>query len=64
LLAWGNRHFAPEGPAVQIVNNRTGAVVEPILVDGATGERLAGPDFTLAPGPGQSRARRNALTPN
>src|SRR5208282_2003903 len=25
LLAWGNRHFAPEGPAVVIVDAETGA---------------------------------------
>ena len=62
LLAWGNRHFAPEGPAVQIVNNRTGAVVEPTLVDSATGERLAGPDFSLAPGPGADDAVRRKLS--
>ena len=62
LLAWGNRHFAPEGPAVQVVNNRTGAVVEPTLVDGATGERLAGPDFALAPGPDADDAVRRKLS--
>jgi DNA-binding HxlR family transcriptional regulator len=62
LLAWGNRHFAPEGPAIQIVNNRTGAVVEPALVDGATGERLAGPDFSLAAGPGADDAVRRKLS--
>jgi len=52
LLTWGNRHFAPEGAAVQLVNTRTGSVVEPVLVDGVTGERIAGPDFLVAPGPG------------
>src|SRR5712671_1929125 len=25
LLAWGNRHFAPEGPIVQLVNTAPGA---------------------------------------
>ena len=25
LLAWGNKHFAPEGPSVQLVNAETGA---------------------------------------
>jgi hypothetical protein len=62
FAAWGNRHFAPEGPAVQVVNNRTGAVVEPTLVDGATGERLAGPDFSLVPGPGADEAVRRKLS--
>src|SRR6516162_4839412 len=36
LLAWGNKHFAPEGPSVQLVNAKTGATVDPILVDPAT----------------------------
>jgi DNA-binding HxlR family transcriptional regulator len=52
LLAWGNRHFAPEGPSTQIVDAATGAPVEPILVDRATGRPLAAPDFVLAAGPG------------
>ncbi len=61
LSTWGSRHFAPEGAAVQIVNNRTGAVVEPRLVDGATGEKLAGPDFSLIPGPGADDGVRQRL---
>src|SRR5712691_10468749 len=24
LLAWGNRHFAPEGPSVVLINRKTG----------------------------------------
>ena len=51
MLAFGNRHFAPEGASVCIVNAKTGAVADPVLVDRATGRPLAGPDFTLAPGP-------------
>jgi len=62
LLAWGNRHFAPEGPSVQIMNTRTGALVDPVLVDGATGEKLSGADFTLVPGPGADDAIRGRLT--
>src|SRR6476619_2432534 len=33
LLAWGNRHFAPEGASVTLVNRKTGAAVDPILAD-------------------------------
>ena len=40
LLAWGNRHFAPEGIAAQLVDRETGKVVEPVVVDAVTGERL------------------------
>jgi len=51
LMAWGNRHFAPEGPSVQLIDTRTGAAVEPILVDRASGRPIQEPDYVLAPGP-------------
>jgi DNA-binding HxlR family transcriptional regulator len=62
LAAWGNRHFAPEGAAVQVFNKRTGAVVEPMLVDSATGARIAGPEFTIVPGPGADDGVRQRLS--
>jgi DNA-binding HxlR family transcriptional regulator len=61
LSAWGTRHFAPEGAAVQLLNRRTGALVEPVLVDRATGERITGPDFSLVPGPGADDGVRQRL---
>jgi DNA-binding HxlR family transcriptional regulator len=61
LLAWGNRHFAPEGAAVQLANRQTGAIVEPVLVDGATGEPIAGRDFIVVPGPGADDGVRERL---
>jgi DNA-binding HxlR family transcriptional regulator len=51
LLAWGNRHFAPEGASVMLVDRRTGAAVDPVLADPATGEPVDEPDYALAPGP-------------
>ena len=54
LLAWGNRHFAPEGASVVLVNRRTGAPVDPILADPATGRPVEEPDYGLAPGPAAS----------
>ena len=38
LQTWGNRHFAPEGLSVVLVDKRTGAAAEPILVDRLTGQ--------------------------
>jgi len=59
LLAWGNKHFAPEGASVQVINTRTGAAVEPILVDPATGRPIQKPDYAFAPGPAApERTRR------
>jgi DNA-binding HxlR family transcriptional regulator len=42
LLAWGNKHFAPEGPAVLLVDVKTGETVDPIVVDARTGKPLVG----------------------
>src|SRR5271170_5487599 len=61
LLAWGNRHFAAEGASVQLVNLRTGTKVEPIVVDGATGEEIAGPDFAIVAGPAADEGVRRRL---
>jgi DNA-binding HxlR family transcriptional regulator len=40
LLAWGNKHFAPEGAHVVIVNAETGEPADPVLVDRKTGQPL------------------------
>ena len=59
LLAWGNRHFAPEGPSVVIVDRQTGAEADPVLVDRKSGRPLVASDFTTAPGPAaDERTRR------
>lgn len=58
LMAWGNRHFAPEGPAVHLVDRETGRVADPVLVDRLTGEPLIGPRFRVAPGPAASERTR------
>src|SRR5205807_10023129 len=44
LLAFGNKHFAPEGASVLLVNARSGAPVDPILVDRDTGRPIKEPD--------------------
>ena len=59
LLASGNKHFAPEGPSVILVNRKTGTAVDPILTDLATGRPVDEPDYTLAAGPAAGpRTRR------
>ena len=59
LLAWGNKHFAPEGASVLLVDAETGKEAEPILVDRQSGRPICGPDFRLAPGPAANeRIRR------
>jgi DNA-binding HxlR family transcriptional regulator len=61
MLAFGNRHFAPEGASVCIVDAETGAMADPVLVDGATGRPLTAPAFTLAAGPAAGEATRRRL---
>lgn len=59
LLAWGNRHFAPEGPSVVMIDCTSGAPAEPVLVDRSSGQPLSAPRFTLAAGPAaDERTRR------
>ncbi|MHB8423350.1 MAG: winged helix-turn-helix transcriptional regulator [Leptospirales bacterium] len=50
LIAWGNRHFAPEGASVVIVDRETGVQANPVLVDQSTGLPIEGSRFRLAPG--------------
>lgn len=67
LLAWGNRHFAPEGPSVVLCDARTGAVADPILVDRFTGLPITELDHVLAAGPAattRTRQRYAAVSPS
>ena len=58
LLAWGNKHLAPEGASVVIVDSQTGAVADPVLVDGVSGRRLSDPAFRTAAGPAADQRTR------
>jgi DNA-binding HxlR family transcriptional regulator len=51
LLAWGNKHFAPEGASVVIVDSQTGTQADPMVVDRKSGRPLTEPAFRSAPGP-------------
>ena len=59
LISWGNKHFAPEGPSLLIVDAKTGASAEPVVVDRASGRALMSPDFALAPGPAANARLRS-----
>jgi DNA-binding HxlR family transcriptional regulator len=58
LLAWGNRHFAPEGASVVVIDSKTGAPADPVLVDRNSGRPLMPPDFRSAPGPAADERTR------
>jgi DNA-binding HxlR family transcriptional regulator len=67
LLAWGNKHFAPEGASVNLVDAKTGAIAVPAMVDQNSGRPLLSRDFKLTAGPAASERtrervrRRNAI---
>ncbi|TWB56515.1 winged helix-turn-helix transcriptional regulator [Nitrospirillum viridazoti] len=63
LLAWGNRHFAPEGPAVQLVDAQTGQPADLVLVDRLSGKPATSRDFRLAAGPGADDVQRQRYAP-
>ncbi|HEX2944134.1 MAG TPA: helix-turn-helix domain-containing protein, partial [Rhodopila sp.] len=48
LLAWGNRHFAPEGASVVVVDTETGQPADPVLVDRNTGKVMTYATFRSA----------------
>jgi DNA-binding HxlR family transcriptional regulator len=51
LQTWGNRHFAPEGPSVMLVDTRTGAAAEPVLIDRVTGQPITDATHRNVAGP-------------
>ncbi|HET6185177.1 MAG TPA: helix-turn-helix domain-containing protein [Acetobacteraceae bacterium] len=64
LLAWGNRHFAPEGPSVLLVDAETGQPADPVLVDRTSGKPITAGAFRTVPGPAadaRTRARHGAV---
>ncbi|WER46248.1 helix-turn-helix domain-containing protein [Cupriavidus sp. WKF15] len=61
MLAWGNKHFAPEGVSVQLVDKATGQPVEPVLVDAASGAPVDLARHAIAPGPAAGEGVRRRL---
>jgi DNA-binding HxlR family transcriptional regulator len=61
MMAWGNRHFAAEGQAMQLIDERTGEVAEPVMVDARTGERIDRERHLLHAGPGADERTRSRV---
>jgi len=61
LLAWGNKHFAPEGASVLLVDSETHAVAEPVVVDRVSGRPIPGPGYSVVPGPAADGRMRERL---
>jgi DNA-binding HxlR family transcriptional regulator len=58
LLAWGNKHFAPEGASVVVVDAETGALADPVLMDRNSGRPMTSATFRSAPGPAADAVTR------
>ncbi|MBV9251430.1 MAG: helix-turn-helix transcriptional regulator [Acetobacteraceae bacterium] len=56
LLAYGNRHFAPEGPSVVVIDTETGEPADPVLVDRRSGKVMTEGQFRSVPGPAAIRS--------
>ena len=61
LLAWGNRHLAPEGESIVIMNTETGKQADPVMIDGITGKPITDPVFRLAAGPAAPEAAHRRI---
>ncbi|WP_419727887.1 winged helix-turn-helix transcriptional regulator [Lichenicola sp.] len=62
MVAWGNRHFAPEGESLVLVDRLTGARAEPVLVDRVSGREMTQAEFRGAPGPAAGDRLRRRYT--
>ena len=58
MLAWGNRHFAPEGSIVELADAETGNPVDLIVVDRATGRPVKNARVVAGPAAGEGLRRR------
>jgi DNA-binding HxlR family transcriptional regulator len=61
LLTWGNKHFAPEGASVLLVDAKTGAIAVPTMVDQTSGRPLLARDFKLMAGPAAGEGVRERI---
>lgn len=61
MLAWGNRHFAPEGTSVTLTDAKTGAAIDPVIVDSNSGRPVTEETSVFAPGPAASPRTRRRL---
>ena len=59
LAAWGNSRLDPKQRSMVLVDAKTGAEAEPVVVDDSTGRRVDGPDFVFTAGPAASKPFRD-----
>jgi DNA-binding HxlR family transcriptional regulator len=62
MLAWGNRHFAPEGKSVILIDSETGREVDPVLVDPVTGRSVIEYPYITVAGPAADERTRRQVS--
>jgi DNA-binding HxlR family transcriptional regulator len=61
LLAWGNKHLAPEGKSVLLAARKTARPLDPVIVDAGSKVRITPANVMLVPGPRASAGMRRRL---
>jgi DNA-binding HxlR family transcriptional regulator len=61
MLAWGNRHYAPAGRSVILIDSETGREVEPVLIDPVTGRSVTEHPYRTVAGPAADERTRRRL---
>ncbi len=54
LYAWGNKHLSPDGSSLLLVDAKSGAVANPIMVDQESGKPITETDHIFVSGPNAS----------
>ena len=62
MLAWGNRHYAPEGKSVVLIDSETGREVDPMLVDPLTGRPVTEYPYITVAGPAADERTRRQVS--
>ena len=61
MMAYGNRHFTPDGVQSTLVDAETGVEADPVVVDRTTLLPLTEEDFTFAAGPAANDAVKRRM---
>ena len=61
LLTWGNKHFAPEGLAIFLADERDGHAVDPVLTDALTGDPITSEHHVVRAGPAATERMRQRM---
>lgn len=56
LLTWGNKHFAPEGKSVVLIDAESGKQAEPVLFDNVAGKPITAHSHVVGAGPAANEA--------